>query len=64
MWTCHGQAVVPDLSKFETKSIGKTRHLVIHTSKEDDAGTVGAILGENDCHAELYVEGISLFREY
>ena len=57
-WTFHGINVDQDSAKFETKSNGKTRHLVIHNSKEEDAGTVGAFLTENDCHAELLVEGI------
>ena len=57
-WMFHGTDIDPKSSKFETKSNGKTRSLVIIEAKEDDAGIVSAIVGETDCHAELGVEGV------
>ena len=56
-WMSRGKEVVLDSLKFDASTAGKTRRLLIHDSKEEDAGTVSAVLGENDSHAELYVEG-------
>ena len=56
-WISRGKEVVLDSLKFDASSAGKTRRLLIHDAKEEEAGTVSAVLGENDCHAELYVEG-------
>ena len=56
-WLLQGKPISTDLSKFEANVIGKTRHLVIRDAQEDDAGTVSAILGDTDCHAELSVQG-------
>ena len=60
VWRLHGDDIVPDVSKFETNSIGKTRHLVIRNTAENDAGDISAVLGDNECHAELKVKGTNI----
>ena len=63
LWMLRGSELDRADAKFEMSSTGKSRSLLIRGTAEEDAGIVSAVLGENDCHAELSVEGIYWIRQ-